>query len=228
MAKKVRVLEAEMSNHDFLWFSSFEIGKTSTTSTLLHNYALTYAVNGFSYGFFSGCVPRYSEDLDQMSSYATAALPRRQLECTRFTQNAINSVTLRTEAPSGKNSPALGWRIVLNPSIESEELFRFYLFAEEQFVPPSVVRLGKKGCPIRIKWTQLANMNPVYSKTPIVPSHAVNPLDITGKVLSCTPVSIPPHLIFGQAEIAEDWFILSDSHRVHIPTRVLKLMGHDS
>ncbi|MBY0552133.1 MAG: type I-D CRISPR-associated protein Cas5/Csc1 [Candidatus Obscuribacterales bacterium] len=223
---KLRLLSAEMHNHDFLWFSSFEISKTSTTAPILHNYALTYAVNGFSHGTYSGCVPRYKEDLALMSSYATPALPRTQPKSTRFTQNAINSFTLRTDdAPGGRNSPALGWRVVLDPTWRGKDSltgFQFYLFADEDFVPPSVVRLGKKGCPIRISWSEIDTGEPVFCKSPVIPSHAVNPLDVTGKIVSCSPVPIPPHLVFRQAEIQDDWFLFKDGHRVHVPARLIE------
>jgi len=224
MCKDFRLLSAEMYNHDFLWFSSFEISKTAVTATILHNYALTYAVNGFSHGTYVGCSPRYKEDLALMSSYATPALPLGHPKSTRFTQNAINSKTLRTDdAPGGKNSPALGWRIALDPTWSIPDFptgFKFYLFADAKFAPPPVVRLGKKGCPVRIKWTEICEAEPVYCDSPVVPSHAVNPLDVRGKIVSCSPIAIPPHLVFQRAEIEKDWFIFKDEHIVHVPARM--------
>ncbi|MBX9685301.1 MAG: type I-D CRISPR-associated protein Cas5/Csc1 [Candidatus Obscuribacterales bacterium] len=224
-SKKLRVLVGEMHNHDFLWFSSFEISKTATTAPILHNYALTYAVNGFSHGTYRGCSPRYKEDLALMSSYATPALPLGQAKSTRFTQNAINSKTLRTDdAPGGKNSPALGWRIALDPTwtgTDVETGFKFYLFAEDSFKPASVIRLGKKGCPIRIQWTEIAGAEAIFCENPVVPSHAVNPLDVAGNIVSCSPLAIPPHLVFQRAEIENDWFIFNNKHKIHVPSRWL-------
>jgi CRISPR type I-D-associated protein Csc1 len=221
---KSRLFLAEMQNHDFLWFSSFEISKTSMTSAVLHNYGLTYAINHFSYGFFRGCSPRYEEDLALMDSYATPALPLSILRKTKFTQNAINSKTLKTEAAPGKNSPALGWRIVIDPTWSKSDLssgFKFYVFADESFRPPGIIRLGKKGCPVRIKWTEFTSTRKVFRKEATIPTHAVNPLDVSGKVISCSPTIIPPHMLFERAEIENDWFIFHDHHIVHVPARII-------
>ena len=47
-------------------------------------------------------------------------------------------------------------------------------------------------------------------------------LDISGKVISYDPISLPPHMLFRTAEITEDWFIFSGKHRVHVPGRVIE------
>ena len=39
----VRLFAGRLYNHDYLWFSSTEISKVSTTLPVIHNYALTYA-----------------------------------------------------------------------------------------------------------------------------------------------------------------------------------------
>jgi CRISPR-associated protein Csc1 len=225
-AQGLRLYAGQFYNHDYLWFSSFEISKTAATSPLIHNYALSYAISGYSYGVYVGNTPRYAQDLDAMPAYATPARPQGSVTRTRFTQNAVNSRTLRTDdAPRGSNSPALGWRLVLdpvwNPNSQQKETagFTFYLFARETFRPPSVVRLGKKGCPIRLEWEEIPSATAVLIETPVRPTHAVNPLDVQGEILSYEPLSIPPHLVFRAAEIRNDWFVFSGEHRVHVPRR---------
>jgi CRISPR-associated protein Csc1 len=227
----VRLYAGHLFNHDYLWFSSFEISKTAATLPLIHNFALSYAVSGYSYGIYEGSVPRYAEDLSKMGAYATPARPARAVARTRFTQNAINSKTLRTDdAPKGSNSPGLGWRLVIDPvwrSQAGEESagFRFYLFTQESFSPPAVVRLGKKGCPVRFEWSEVTPAVAQIWDKPVRPSHALNPLDIGGDIISYEPVAIPPHLIFRSAEICNDWFVFSGEHRVHVPKRILALKG---
>jgi CRISPR-associated protein Csc1 len=220
-AAGVRVYAGRLYNHDFLWFSSFEISKTAATLPLLHNYALSYALSGYSYGVFEGHAPRYAEDLSAMCAYATPARADGGVAWTRFTQNAINSVTLRTDdAPRGFNSPALGWRLVLDPVWAGEGSgFAFYLFARDGFVPPGVVRLGKKGCPVRIEWAEIVSPTAVFTEGAVRPTHAVNPLDVQGELNSFEPVAIPPHLILRVAEIQMDWFVFSGEHRIHLPRR---------
>src|SRR5579859_1996656 len=139
-AQGLRLFAGRLYNHDYLWFSSIEISKTASTVPLIHNYALTYAITGYSYSLYTRRAPQYAEDLARMPAYATPAQGRSQVSYTRFTQNAINSRTLRTDdAPRGSNSPALGWRLVIDPAWRStlttseDEGFGFYLFARDSF-----------------------------------------------------------------------------------------------
>ncbi len=222
----IRLYAGRLYNHDYLWFSSFEISKTAATSPLVHSYAMSYAISGYSYGVYVGSTPRYEKDLASMPAYATPARSLAPVSRTRFTQNAVNSRSLRTDdAPRGSNSPSLGWRLVLDPLWRgkgvSEPLpgFSFYLFAKAEFRPPSVVRLGKKGCPVRIEWEEIIPAVAIFVEDAVRASHAVNPLDMQGEVVSYDPVPIPPHLIFRVAEIRKDWFIFSGEHRVHLPRR---------
>jgi CRISPR-associated protein Csc1 len=225
-AQGIRLYAGRLYNHDYLWFSSFEISKTAATLPLIHNYALSYALSGYSYGVYIGNAPRYAEDLNAMPAYATPARPQVSVARTRFTQNAVNTRTLRTDdAPRGSNSPSLGWRLVLDPiwrtggpQINSGG-FTFYLFARGEYHPPPVVRLGKKGCPIRLEWKEITPAMAIFTTDPTRPTHAVNPLDIRGEIISYDPLSNPPHLIFRVAEIRNDWFVFADEHIVHVSRR---------
>lgn len=225
-AQGIRLYAGRFYNHDYLWFSSLEISKTAATLPLIHNYALSYAISSYSYGVYVGNTPRYEEDLNEMLAYATPARPRETVTRTRFTQNAVNSRTLRTDdAPRGSNSPALGWRLVLDPVWSTSRLrrespgFSFYLFARGSFRPPAVVRLGKKGCPIRLEWEEISPAVASFVENTVNPTHSVNPLDVQGELVSYEPLSIPPHLILRVAEIRRDWFVFSENHIVHVPRR---------
>jgi CRISPR-associated protein Csc1 len=226
-AEGIRLYAGRFYNHDYLWFSSFEISKTAATLPLIHNYALSYALTGYSYGVYYGSTPRYDEDLRAMPAYATPARPGGSVARTRFTQNAVNSRTLRTDdAPRGSNSPSLGWRLVLDPVWSSagdtggQPGFSFYLFGRDSFRPPAVVRLGKKSCPVRLHWEEIGPAVAVFTSEPIRPTHAVNPLDVQGAIVSYEPLAIPPHLVFRVAEVSNDWFVFSGEHRVHVPRRL--------
>lgn len=227
-ARGIHLYAGRLYNHDYLWFSSFEISKTAATLPLIHNYALSYALSGYSYGVYYGNTPRYAEDLSAMPAYATPARPEGSVARTRFTQNAVNSRTLRTDdAPRGSNSPAFGWRLVLDPvwraagDAGGQQGFSFYLFGRNPFRPPAVVRLGKKGCPVRLQWEELAPAVAVFISEPTRPTHAVNPLDVQGAIVSYEPLAIPPHMVFRVAELSSDWFVFSGEHRVHVPRRLI-------
>jgi len=230
-AQGIRLYAGRLYNHDYLWFSSFEISKTAATLPLIHNYALSYAISGYSYGVYVGNTPRYDEDLNAMPAYATPARQQGSMASTRFTQNAVNSRTLRTGEKKifahlrNINTPEIGWRLVLDPVWRSTagdstiSGFTFYLFARDSFRPSAVIRLGKKGCPLRLEWEEITPAVAVLTGTPVHPTHAVNPLDVQGEIMSYDPLPIPPHLIFRLAEIRNDWFVFSREHRVHVPRR---------
>lgn len=225
-ARGVRLYSARLYNHDYLWFSSFEISKTAGTVPAIHSYALSYAISGYSYGIYFGGGPKYEEDLAAMPAYATPACPVGQTSLTRFTQNAINSVTLRTDdAPRGINTPGLGFRLVLDPvwraapGDRDPTGFSFYVFAKSEYRLPSVLRLGKKGCPVRLDADEIVAPVAVRTRSVVRPTHAVNPLDVQGEINAYQPIPLPPYLILKIADIQDDWFVFSGSHKVHLPAR---------
>jgi CRISPR-associated protein Csc1 len=224
----VRVFSCRLYNHDYLWFSSHEISKISTTLPVLHNYALTYSLGDFSYGISHDTAPHYAQDLERISLYATPATASSYSR-TRITYNAVNSRSLRTDdAPRGINSPDLGWHNYIDPVYAGDDRsaqqlgFACYVFTFEGQQPKGVARLGKKGAAVRIRWEEIESPVAVWREEPIRPTHALNPLDISGQVTAYEPVGIPPHLVLRTAEVRADWFVLAGPHRVHIPVRVLK------
>jgi CRISPR type I-D-associated protein Csc1 len=223
----IRVFVCRLYNHDYLWFSSYEISKLSTALPILHNYALTYSLGDFSYGISRETAPRYEEDLAYIPLYTTPALATSWSR-TRITYNAINSRSLRTDdAPRDINSPDLGWRNYLDPVYPTDEQsaqqlgFTCYVFTFNGQRPKGVTRLGKKGAAIRILWKEVEKPLAVFRKEPVRPTHPLNPLDISGQLSLYEPVSIPPHLLLRTAEIQDDWFIFAGPHRVHVPKKVL-------
>lgn len=228
----IRLFACHLFNHDYLWFSSFEISRVSTTLPIIHNYALCYSMADFSYGVYVGSRPRYEEDLKEFKLYATPGICE-QASRTRITYNAIDSKSLLTERPDrlrAINTPDLGWRIYLKPVFLDQRLrqqqgFLCYLFTFDGSVPKGLTRLGKKGTTFRIYWEEIENPMAIFKEEGTRPTHPVNPLDISGKVISYDPISLPPHMLFRTAEIKEDWFIFSGKHMVHVPGRIMRKTG---
>lgn len=223
----VRLFVCWLFNHDYLWFSSYEISKLSSTLPIIHNYALCYSMADFSYGVYIGSKPRYEEDLKQFKLYVTPAICENA-STTRITYNAIDSKTLLTERPEnlrGINTPDMGRRVYLNPILKNkrvrqEQGFQCYLFTFDSSIPKGLTRLGKKGTAFRIYWEEIKDPLAIFKNEGTRPTHPVNPLDISGKVISYDPIMLPPHMLFRTAEIAEDWFVFSRKHRIHVPGRV--------
>jgi CRISPR type I-D-associated protein Csc1 len=219
----IRLFYCQLYNHDYLWFSSYEVSKVSSTVPVIHNYALSYSFSDFSYGIFKGSVPRYEEDLAQFRLYTT---PASGEDCTRtkITYNALNAKTLRTDdAPKAVNSPGLGRRVYINPvykNTQKQAGLQCYMFTFDGSVPKGITRLGKKGAAIRAKWEEINNPIACHSEEKVRPTHPINPLDISGQVYSYDPIMLPPHMLFRTAEIGQDWFVFSGQHRVHVPIRV--------
>lgn len=225
---RMRLFVCRLYNHDYLWFSSYEISKVSTTMPILHNYALTYSFGDFSYGISKTTGPSYDRDLSLIPLYATPGIASFWNR-TRITYNAINCRSQRTDdAPRGINSPDIGWRNYVDPVYPSDERsmqdlgFACYLFTFKQQQPKGVTRLGKKGAAMRVHWEEISNPIAVFRDEFVSPTHPVNPLDVGGEIGSFEPVTMPPHLLLRKAEVRSDWFVFAGSHRVHVPKRVLE------
>jgi len=223
----IRLFACRLFNHDYLWFSSHEISKQSTTLPVIHNYALCYSLGGVSHGVSWDSTPRYEADLARLQLYATPAMATSWSR-TRITYNAVNSRTLRTDdAPRGVNSPDLGWRNYIDPVYptnrrEEESLgFACYVFTFDGSVPKGVVRLGKKGAAVRVRCEEILNPVAVFRNEAVRPSHPLNPLDVQGEIGAFDPVYIPPHLLLRLAEVRDDWFVFARGHLVHVPRRVV-------
>lgn len=232
--RDVRVFAGRLYNHDYLWFSSNEISKVSTTQPFLHNYALCYALSQQSYRIYVGSVPKYAlspdDEFGAMPLYATPA-HASNVRRTTITFNAVDALTLTTGDSKAINTPNLGKRVYLNLLWEPQDIerpklgYEFYVFTFGNYQLPSAFRLGKKGAPVRVRWEELPTAVAVFRDSPTQPSHVINPLDISGHLLSYDPVSIPPHLLLRIATLEQDWFLFSGQHVVHVPKRVLNRIG---
>lgn len=219
--------------HDFLWYSSSEISRISTTIPVIHNYALTYAINQFSYAIYHGNTPRYFKDLDRFSCYAT---PARSFASRResIMYNAIDDLRQTTGRDTDKyNSPKYGYKTVIIPEFaaqsekENPTAFKFYLFAFMNFKPPSVIRLGKKNTPARIYWERIDNSIAQFSEDEKTPSHSVNPFDVNGEITGGVISKIPPHSFYRYLSIKKDWFVelkkdKFEKYIIQVPKRILE------
>ncbi|MBV9469137.1 MAG: type I-D CRISPR-associated protein Cas5/Csc1, partial [Abitibacteriaceae bacterium] len=230
----IRLFHGRLYNHDYLWFSSNEISRVSTTQPFLHNYALCYTLSRRSPRTCVGSVPMYVTNPDgefgAMPVYATPGRAER-VQRTAITFNAINDLSLTTGDTKTLNTPNFGKRIYVNLQWEPQDAvhpqagYECYVFTFGGYQLPGVFRLGKKGSPVRARWHEVENPVASFRTEAIEPTHAVNPLDVGGRRVTFDIVFIPPHSIMRTSTIADDWFIMSGAHRVHIPLRVLKRIG---
>jgi CRISPR-associated protein Csc1 len=230
----VRVFAGRLYNHDYLWFSSHEISKVSTTQPYLHNYALCYALAQRSHRLCVGSTPKYVEDTEAefsaMPLYATPA-QASNVQRTSITFNALDDLTQTTGDSGAMNTPNLGKRVYLNllwERLDAERPklgYEFYVFTFDGYRLPGAFRLGKKGAPVRVRWEELPNALALFRDRVERPTHVVNPLDISGRVVSYDPVALPPHLLLRTVTIEQDWFVFNGRHAVQVPKRVLTRIG---
>ena len=230
----IRLFTGRLYNHDYLWFSSHEISKVSTTLPFVHNYALCYALSQRSYGVFMGSTPKYVEDPDgefgSMDVYATPAFASNY-DSTTITSNSLDDLSLTTGDSKSSNSPTLGKRVYINLGWDGRYVnrpqlgFQCYVYTFNNFCLPHVFRLGKKGTPVRARWEEINCPIATFKSEGTRPTHVLNPLDVNGVVTSYDPVAIPPHLLFRTATVRGEWFVISDVHRVQVPKRVLRRTG---
>lgn len=173
-----------------------------------------------------------------MPLYTTPAVAQSASR-TKFTYNAIDSLSLRTDVGPKVNTPNLGWRVCLDPVFDpqgktrSKKGYTFYTFVFAQAhqakfgdsQPQSVFRLGKKGAPVRVRWQEVANPLAVFRTEATRPGHLVNPLDVSGQVQAFDAVNIPPHLLLRSVDIANDWFIFGSGAPIHLPKTVRQRIG---
>jgi hypothetical protein len=169
--------------------------------------------------------------LASMPLYTTPAISP-VVTRTTITLNAVDDLTLRTDSGGKINTPNLGKRVTLDPCFELPQSGRrlelgylFFCFVRGDYRPPAVARLGKKGCPIRVCWKGIESPQAFLLDEAVVPAHPVNPLDISGEVLSYDPIILPPHMLFRRAEIRGDWFVRVDGGMVLLPKRIRHEIG---
>lgn len=223
-AWNLRVYAATLQLHDYLWFSSHDIAGVSSSEAVIHNYALTYAINRFERVISWNTGPQYEADLAKMALYCT---PARASDVAKvaITYNAVDERSQRTDANQTINTPMLGQRRVIMPFVRrrltaQQVSFSFYLFTPPDVVLPRIVRLGKKRALVGLQYRELSSGH--LFRTTGEPTHLVNPTDVSGTLKSFLPISVPPNLVLDHVLIENDWFFVAGRETVHVPKRLLE------
>jgi len=227
----VRLFYAILEAHDFLWFASYDVSGLSSTEVVVHNYALSYALSRFERGIVFEQTPTYETDLAQMPLYTTPAdllvVNNPFAGKLKLTWNALDTRTQRTEDPDfrKRNTPMMGRRVVVAPMTR----FSLYVFTFDGNQPPGAIRLGKKRSPCRVRYSEIPEPAARRMTDTFVPSHLINPLDVSGTVEAFYAVGIPPHLLLRHTRLQDDYVVRHQegrmNHTVHVPSRVLAHIG---
>lgn len=199
----MRIYELKIVMHDFLFYSSREIGYLWETIPVIHNYALTYAL-GFcksNYHSPNPQIPLYDKHLSEVNCrklYVTPAMisfaeSGAQISDTQGWSFGFNGekyhLKMAQREQTAKNNPLIGRNKVISPEVA----FTAFLISQEHnnVKIPQWIRLGK--------WDSKAEVTVKEQRFTLDEGKFdcqiyLNPLDIPQKckMLSYDVLNMPP------------------------------------
>jgi CRISPR type I-D-associated protein Csc1 len=223
--------------HDFLFYASRDYGASARPVSIIGNYALMYAINRKNprvRSVVTGTTPLYDKHLRLMEIYATPALPtvsdgieshpqigseniefESQLGMSRITWNSTGESLLWAMEAEKINIPKVGSYYKINPLA----IFYFYTIGGPV---PSVIRIGKKFVPARIK---VEPLDVKEKKGRFRSTCPVNVADLPAdtQILGGSLLTVPPSPLLLDAELEGAYIEGTDpkgqSHRIPVPLK---------
>jgi CRISPR-associated protein Csc1 len=199
------IYRCELELHDSLYFATREIGRLYETETIVHNYALCYALGlvdsdryrtqvsvEHEYRYF--CreqVPMYEEHLSKLNNVGIYVTPARSLHHTSVLHTwkyANNNYHVEMEKTK-TNIPSFGRAKEIAP----ESAFEFFILSQNPLPQPSKwIRLGKWMSKAELTVKELDKVK--QGNGDFIFPYPLNPLDVmfTHQVLSYDTVNMPP------------------------------------
>jgi CRISPR-associated protein Csc1 len=215
--------------HDSLYFATREIGRLYETESVLHNYALCYALGlvdsdrysttvseEHSYRYF--CpeqVPKYEEHLTPLNHQGIYVTPARAVHHTAVLNTwkyANNNYHVEMEKTQ-KNIPSFGRAKEIAP----ESQFECFILSTKPLVLPRWVRLGKWASKAEVRIEELPNVRSAEGNFTF--PYPLNPLDVmfTHQVLSYDTVNMPPVSLIRNVRLQGHYY---ESEGLKIPARM--------
>ncbi|MBD3190844.1 MAG: type I-D CRISPR-associated protein Cas5/Csc1 [Candidatus Heimdallarchaeota archaeon] len=209
----MKVFLCRLRTHDFLAFSSYDVAKVTITESIIHNFALTYAIHYCTSVLDVQKKPHYIKDLSQMTKFPTPAEMTNNRSLVKQTYNTIDEVTLKTKTSYGENyySPDFGVYYKLPP----DTCFQFFLLSLDDDPPRRLIRLGKKDCLCSLDVTELQLLSvKEATEQPVTISHPINPVDVVGEIVAYEQlIFIPPTPIICGPSIKGKYLLTKDAGR---------------
>ena len=192
--------------HDSLYFATREIGRLYETESVIHNYALCYALGlvdseiysttvseEHSYRYF--CpeqVPKYEPHLTALNQQGIYVTPGRSishsstLNTWKYANNNYHVEMEKTQ----KNIPSFG----RTKEIAPESKFEFFIISEKSLKLAKWIRLGKWMSKAAVEIVEQKEVKRSPSETDFIFPYLLNPLDVmfTHQVISYDVVNMPP------------------------------------
>lgn len=198
------IYRCQLELHDSLYYATREIGRLYETESVIHNYALCYALGlidsevystsvaeEHSYRYF--CpeqVPKYEEHLTPLNEQGIYLTPARSLShsATLNTWKYANNNYHVEMEKTQKNIPSFGRAKEIAP----ESRFEFFLVSQKSLTLPRWIRLGKWMSKAAVEVTELSQSKSIAGE--YVFPYLLNPLDVmfSHQVISYDVVNMPP------------------------------------
>jgi CRISPR-associated protein Csc1 len=226
------IYRCRLELHDSLYYATREIGRLYETETILHNYALCYALGlvdstvhstvvceAHSYRYF--CpeqVPKYEEHLTPLNEQGIYVTPARAvhhasiLHTWKYANNNYHVEMEKTQ----KNIPSFGRAKEIAP----ESLFECFIISEQSLALPKWVRLGKwmSKAEVTIQaLTSKLNREGIFNC-----SHPLNPLDamFSNQVLSYDTINMPPVSLIRNAQMRGEFYTFDELKDLKLPAKM--------
>ncbi len=158
----MKLFRVKLITKGFLHFYSTEYLKTTTVFSVLHNWALMFAINDIK----SDPNKKHLENLKGANFYATPALP---LVVDKRSH-------IKNPVPEDTGAGKMGIMLVEYFLPNSE--FEFYLLSRDESEPPDMISYGKKRTKCKLSIESIGDFRTIRSESlKLRPIHPVNPLD---------------------------------------------------
>ena len=226
----MRVIKCRLILHDSLYYATREMGRLYETESVIHNWALTYALGLIQKPYRSfDSVPTYKEDLagiNEAGVYVTPAKPVRYdyvISTFKFADNrhrpfsTVSNARKKELGITVTNKPSFGRAKELAP--ESE--FEFFVVGELPDRLPKWIRLGLWMSKARIEVESMeSSLTP--KKGVFTCSHLLNPIDIPILPELYDLISMPPVSLLQNARFNGEYVEFGD---VRLPTSMAYFAG---
>lgn len=225
------IYECFIELHDNLFFATREMGRLYETGSLIHNYALSYALGAsginksfpISEYFSEEQIPKYKEHLSSLDLYITPAKPIN----TNFVFNTFkfgeedfylkstigdSELKRRLGVDGGGNKPDYGRA----KEISVGGLFHFFIFSKEKIDNlPKWIRLGKWMSKAEVSYNLVENYS--IKKGKYLSACSINPLDLKDtKLINFDLVSMPPSSLLNNATLEGEYFEFEKTNKTKV------------
>ncbi len=198
--------QCEIELHDSVYFATREIGRLYETETVLHNYALCYALGLVdsdrfqtqvseedSYRYFCPTqVPKYAAHLTPLNQQQIYVTPGRSLShgtvlnTWKYADNRYHVEMQKTQ----KNIPSFG----RTKEIAPESVFECFIIANQELTLPRWIRLGKWMSKAKVDIKKIEEVKRSPTEIDFLYPYPLNPLDVmfTHQVFSYDTINMPP------------------------------------